>query len=345
MISIKKRLITLFTATLIFFLLISAGQIAAAGVPDWERDLPNWDIVVTDTLGLVLTSDPSGHVFPASPEEHGFFEIKNMSPGGKKTSTITIESKCTFPFTLKMEVGCINGVEAGRDDQGNPVDVILAKQLIMRTFINGVELESSPGMPFPTNYTLTAANFLPSNIVPLFPIPPRSDPHVDYKGVLIGAYKFPTITPGSKQEVKIDIELPGDYNQFSGDRSDNKYQNKTARFVWVFTADPGEGGEPDPDPDPKPKDPDPDPKPKDPDPRPKPGDTDIDNPRTPGGNFPSEPNIPEPPDVDIVDPGVPLDPFLPKTGEPPLWYSLLPGLALILSGMALLRRLKAPAPE
>jgi hypothetical protein len=334
MILLKKKLITLFAVTIMFFLL-NAGQTAFAGVPNWERDLPNWDIVVTDDLGLVLSSNSGGYVIPEDAKEnarHGFFEISNISPGGTKSSTITIESKCTFPFTLKMDVGCISGVEAGIDNNGNPVDVILAKQLVIRTFVNGAEIESSPGLPFPKNYNLTTDDFLPANITQLFPIPSLTDPHVDYKGAKLGTYTFPKISPGSKYEVKINIDMPGDYNPLTGDNSDNKYQGKSARFVWIFMAQPsGDDDDDDEDDDEKPGDNDAD----------SDGDadtdtdTDIPEPNEPKGDFP---DIPEP--VDIVDPDVPLIPFLPKTGEVPLWHNLFPGFTLILLGVALLRRKK-----
>ena len=333
MITLKKSLFTVLIAILLLFLL-GAGQAAVAhDQPDPWYDLPNWDIIIDDSVGMTLyiLYPPSytigykgGYLAPAGSEGHGFFEIKNMSPGGSKNTTITINSQCTFPVKLTMLVGCLKGVEPGRDDQGNPLDVILARQLDFETKVNGVVIPT-----FPDNKILTPASFLPANITDLFIDDGNyhSTSHVYYRGVNLGEYTFPTVMPLSTHTVDIDILLPGA-------DTGNEYQGKTAQFVWIFKA---EAQEPIPGDD--------DDEPGDTDADNERGDNDsdygrdrtIDDPRTPVGG--GGQNIPEPTD-NIDEPVTPLGGMMvmPKTGEPPLWHSLLAGLTLVMLGMFLLLR-------
>jgi LPXTG-motif cell wall-anchored protein len=327
--------------------LLGSGQALASGIstfdnsgdglPAWlltaqddQDELPDWLVIADDNFELVSLPDDA------------LFEIKNMSPGDKKTTTIKVLSQCTFPFHLIMEVYCANGVEIGINNFGTQVPVVLAQQLTMKTFVDGVEIESPGGQSFPNNSALT-----PSSFSPPFNAPGPGGNVVGSMdaglGLLIDKHEFTEIIePGSITEIKVDIEL-------DGPSTGNEYQNTSAQFKWVFKAQALPPGEEEKEKEKEKekiidKSNDNDKNDKNP-PRPSTTPTppiNISSTGTPGGNLT---NIPEPPNVTIQEEDPPLISFMPKTGEPSLWYSLAPGLLLILSGMALLLRKKDPAPQ
>ena len=348
-------------------------------LPDWEIRAYDDIGLVVDTQPFddsILALDPDSGV-----PRKGYFDIKNMSPGDIKTSIIKITSNCTFDFHLKVEVNCLddsstNGgskiLDVGQDGNGN--DIILARQVIIRTYLidkatldkiadkqveieafmlaNNIHLPSNTGeraiddvlrtyyrgfyLPVESAALKAMMNeletYYESALMPNFP-----DNSVlrigDVLKKNVGRSSLPNppaVRPGSVHYMLIEVELPGA-------STGNEYQNKRARFEWVFTAEPIEPGPGDDDDDDDERDADAD----------SDGDADTDTDteirdrEPPGGGY-----IPEPPEViDLPDPDVPGGAYMPKTGEAPLWYSLLPGLALILAGMILLIRKKEEDPE
>ena len=406
---VKKMLITLCIGILLLPVL-GAWQSAAADDMNWYNGLSDFEVRAYNDIGLVgeviteevgerddmLVVTPNTGVVPGV-SRRGEFYIGNMSPGDLKTSTIKISNECDSSFSLKVEAFCLDDFSAdetsgkilnfGKDGNGN--DVILARQLKIRTYLldsatmkkitdkqdeirayltaNGLfmpaattaklidddlrkrynsaflpngsplkammlELESyfPAAIPdFPKNYELKVGDELPRK-----KDNSTTPPTIVYDGNKIGEYDIPgDMKPGSVCYLMIDVELPGA-------ETGNEYQDRSALFRWVLTAcilppGPGEGGGKDTG-----------------------SDTDrwYDRDRPPGGGGggttitdPNPPtgggNIPEPPEINIPDPGVPGGPYMPKTGEAPLWYSLLPGLMLILLGVMLLVRRKEDYPE
>ncbi|MCL1975059.1 MAG: hypothetical protein FWG61_02710, partial [Firmicutes bacterium] len=272
MITFKNSILIFLTAIILVFLL-GANHAALAKLPDWEitvhqnlglywvsavqpaagdryDEIKNFGIDYEPKLKAEDDADYSAtkSYFPAKDTS---FTLKNMSPGDKDNSTITITNEADFPVELELLVGCLKGHEIGHFDDGHVEEVILAQKLDMKTFIDGVELETSPGISFPNNKILTVDSFagdkyetITVNRITGVDISEKIDLKV---GAIIGKRTFPKqLQPGERVRVRIEIEL-------DGPTTGNEFQNKEAQFVWVFTATempPGhEPGDDDPDTD------------------------------------------------------------------------------------------------
>jgi len=333
MFSIKNSFITLF-AVIMMLLLLSIGQTAAADDYMTKATMSDWIITWHNDLGSVVEyvarrdSDPTNILEDQA--DRFLFEIRNMSPGEQKTSTITVINGCTLPIQLSAEVQSLWGPETGINNNGEVLtDVLLSKQVIITTYL---DFTMNPSLPEDERYVLMPG-FSDSSILTATDVLPAS----------IGSHEFPDLLmPGKGFIMKIDIDLPGE-------ETGNEFQGTKAAFRWIFTAELIPPDDPPPD-DPPPDDPPPDdPPPDDPPPRERrerererDNGTTITDPEPPTTDIPE----PEPPVTDIELPDPPLgEKIMPKTGEAPLWYSVLPGIMLVMLGMALLMRKKDPLAE
>jgi len=128
---------------------------------------------------------------------------------------------------------------------------------------------------------------------------------------------------GNDTDLRFEVRFPV---HPSGDT--NYYQDKSAEFQWIFTAERVPGPDPSPSPDPDPGvvvivPPEID------------SDEDFDDPDVPRDYFEDDDDTEE--IIDDID--VPLDEFeMPRTGEHSLWITTLLGSALIILGAALLKK-------
>ena len=184
--SVKKILFTLFSAIMLIFL-VGVGQTdAAAAIPDWVVDAYN--------SGLKLNGTDTNT---------GSFEVKNISPGYKDSFTITVNSHCTVDFLLNAEVKCLADSSTYAGDTIMD-EIILARQLVVKTYLDGIEI---PNFPNNSAAILKTGTVLPTSL---------------------GEYDIDEVNPGDVRVFKIEIELPGT-------TTGNEYQDKAATLQWLFT--------------------------------------------------------------------------------------------------------------
>ena len=256
----------------------------------------DWAIIADEHFGLFAT--PINHNSPY------FFNVNNMTPGDTERATAFIRNDCSFAFSLQVEVKNLLNIPAGQPD--------LAEQFVISAYLNNL-------------------------LIPDFP-------------TTSGIWIFPeNFQPGQSRELTIVVELP--------EETGNDFQHRRARLQWVFTAEAespggngGNGGNEDNggngnnggngvSPPPLPPD--------------------LPNPLIPddsGGSAGSEDTVVLPDlqlplgawedsedesndgdddEILIFDQNVPLA-QMPRTGEAPLWHTILPGVALIILGTAML---------